>query len=181
MEQKGNEVLARAYVEWEKKDKLFATRIDKKKKQSNSLRNEIYQLIGFYSVFQGVLLTAVSQSNLLQCNNWLCAFFLSLFASMVTIAGVIQKFWAILALEKTIQNENHTRQECINRKNRLRQKRGAFRFDVDAAEGKSRHFDQRRLKRYIALVSGTLVVFSSLFLISIYRVLCHHGPLPPNS
>ena len=104
-----NKVLARALKAWEKKDELFARRIDKKRKQSNSITNEIYQLIGFYSVFQGVLLTAVAQSNLLQFNNWWTAFFLSLLASLVTIGGVVQKFLAVLALELTIKNEESTR------------------------------------------------------------------------
>ena len=113
IEQPGNEVYARAYQEWEKKDLLFASRIDKKKKQSSSLRNENYQLIGFYSVFQGVLMTAVAQSSLLHCHNLWTALSLSLFASLVTIAAIMQKFWAILALEKTIQNEADTRQVIL--------------------------------------------------------------------
>lgn len=98
-----------ALEEWEKKDELFAQRVDRKRKQSLSVKNEIYQLIGFYSVFQGVLLTAVSQSNLLHCNNWWTAFFLSAFASIVCIAGVIQKFHTILGWEKTIRSEDNAR------------------------------------------------------------------------
>ena len=49
-----------ALEEWEKKDELFAQRVDRNRKQSLSVKNEIYQLIGFYSVLKGVLLTAVS-------------------------------------------------------------------------------------------------------------------------
>ena len=60
LEQPGNEIYAKAHKTWEAQDALFASRIDKKKQQSNLLRNKIYQLFGFYSVFQGVLLTAVT-------------------------------------------------------------------------------------------------------------------------
>jgi len=109
MKQPGNEALKEAYDTWQFKDALFASRVDKKRKQSNSLMNEIYQLVGFYSVFQGVLLTAVAQSNMLVCHNWWTAFFLSLLASLVTVAGVIQKYRSVLALEKTISNEETSR------------------------------------------------------------------------
>ena len=98
-----------ALVHWEAKDKLFATRVEKKTKQSLSVRNEIYQLVGFYSVFQGVLLTAVAQSNLLHCNNWWSVFTLSALASFVTVFGVKQKFETIWGLEKTIATEDITR------------------------------------------------------------------------
>ncbi|XP_073388711.1 uncharacterized protein [Physcomitrium patens] len=63
------ELLREVYM-WTEKDDLFVIRAEKKKKQTSSLYNEIYQLVGFYSVFQGVLLTAVAQSNLLTCHNW---------------------------------------------------------------------------------------------------------------
>ena len=94
-----------ALEHWEAKDRLFTTRVEKKTKQSLSVRNEIYQLVGFYSVVQGVLLTAVAQSNLLHCNNWWSVFTLSALASFVTVFGVKQKFDTILALEKTIETE----------------------------------------------------------------------------
>lgn len=107
--QKGNELLNAAYLEWQRKDSLFAKRVDKKRLQSSSLRNEIYQLIGFYSVFQGVLLTAVAQSNMLLCYNMWTALSLSAFASVVTILAVVQKFIAIYSLEKTITSETISR------------------------------------------------------------------------
>jgi hypothetical protein len=95
----------RALEEWERKTNLFTARVERKKKQSGDLRNEIYNLVGFFSVFQGVLLTAVSQSNLLHCNNAWSPISLSTLASVVTIAGVWQKFRVIEDLEKTIYKE----------------------------------------------------------------------------
>ena len=98
-----------ALASWEKKDKLFTSRIDRKRKQSSDLQNEVYQLIGFYSVFQGVLLTAVAQSNLLHCNNTWTATLLSALASFVTVIGVLLKLRNIRSLEHTIANEELTR------------------------------------------------------------------------
>lgn len=181
LEEPGNEIYAKAHKTWEAQDALFAKRIDKKKEQSNSLRNEIYQLFGFYSVFQGVLLTAVAQSNFLYCHNWWSAFFLSLFASLVSIGGIIEKFLAVVALEKTIKNEADTRQECIHRVGRLLRKRGDFHFHVDAQDGKPRAFDLHRLRLSVLIVFMCLVAFSALFLASIYRILCHPGPPPAPS
>lgn len=95
---------------WEAQDNLCTRRVDNKRKQSLALKNEVYQLIGFYSVFQGVLLTAVSQSNLLHCNNWGFPFSLSLLASCSAIVGVYLKFAAVWELEKTIESEKMSRQ-----------------------------------------------------------------------
>lgn len=103
----------RALEEWERKTKLFTARVERKKKQSGDLRNEIYNLVGFFSVFQGVLLTAVSQSNLLHCNNSWSPLSLSTLASVVTIAGVWQKFRVIEDLEKTIYKENRALKVCM--------------------------------------------------------------------
>lgn len=168
-----NKVLARALKAWEKKDELFARRIDRKRKQSNSITNEIYQLVGFYSVFQGVLLTAVAQSNLLQFNNWWTAFFLSLLASLVTIGGVVQKFLAVLALELTIKNEESTRKECVTRVQKLKFKRQEFNFKVDAKDAKNQKFDLTKLWLSAVAILIILVFFSGLFLASIYEILCH--------
>lgn len=107
-----HELLREAYNMWTEKDNLFVIRAEKKKKQTSSLYNEIYQLVGFFSVFQGVLLTAVAQSNLLTCHNWWTAFFLSLLASLVTICGVIQKFKFIIELENNMSSEDQVLHLC---------------------------------------------------------------------
>ena len=100
-----NELHKKALEDWERKGKLLTAKVERKKKRSGNLRNEVYQLIGFFSVFQGVVLTAVSQSNLLHCNNLWCPIVLSGLASFVTLAGVRQKLDHISALDKTILAE----------------------------------------------------------------------------
>ena len=98
----------KALEEWERKSTLLTARVERKRKLSWNQRNEIYNLVGFFSVFQGVLLTAVSQSNLLHCNNWWSPFTLSVLASLVTFVGVWQKFSYIWSLDKTISSEENT-------------------------------------------------------------------------
>lgn len=94
-----------AYEVVKEKEEWTIALVDKKGKRVNDLYNEIYQLVGFDSVFQGVLLTAVAQANLLNCHNWWAVFFLSLFASLATIGGVFQKFKSIGRLERAIHEE----------------------------------------------------------------------------
>lgn len=178
IKQPGNEALKEAYETWQAKDLLFASRVDKKRKQSNALRNEIYQLIGFYSVFQGVLLTAVAQSNFLTCHNWWTAFFLSLLASLVTVVGVHQKFDSVLELEKTIGNEEISRRICINRVNLLLKLRGDFRLRTLRDHPRPVP-SQTKLKVSAILVIFVLLVFSALFLASIQRILCDSGLSSP--
>lgn len=102
----------KALGEWERKSHLLTARVERKRKLGLHQRNEIYNLVGFFSVFQGVLLTAVSQSNLLHCNNWWSPFVLSLLASIVTFVGVWQKFWYIWALDKTVNSEETSLKVC---------------------------------------------------------------------
>lgn len=104
-----NKLFRESYYMWKETDDFFVVRAEKKNQKIGSLYNEIYQLIGFFSVFQGVILIACAQSNLLTCHNWWTTFFLSLLASLVTIFGVIQKFRTILTLKETIQTEDDSR------------------------------------------------------------------------
>jgi hypothetical protein len=56
-----------------------------------SVKNEIYQVVGFFSAFQGLLITAAAQSNLLRCNNAGFVLALSAFATAVAVFGIVQK------------------------------------------------------------------------------------------
>jgi hypothetical protein len=61
--------LKRVLQEWQKLFKVESLRVEKITAQAIVVNNELYQLIGFYSVFQGVVLTAVAQTNLIKCND----------------------------------------------------------------------------------------------------------------
>jgi hypothetical protein len=70
----------------------------KREEEMRSLKNEIYQVIGFFSAFQGLLITAAAQSNLLRCNNVGFILALSAFATAVAVFGIWQKIMAMEGL-----------------------------------------------------------------------------------
>lgn len=94
-----------AFDDWEKTFETFQKRREYKEAQRDAIRNEIYQVIGFYIVFQGVIFTAVAQASVLRCHNWWTSFLLSLLTSLVTIGAVLQKLSDFWALETTIASE----------------------------------------------------------------------------
>lgn len=98
-------ILKIAFDEWEAGFHIFTKRTEVKEAQRGHIRNEIYQLLGFFIVFQGVVYTAVAQATVLRCANWWTSFTLSLLASVATIVAVVQKLYAQWALEETIANE----------------------------------------------------------------------------
>lgn len=47
--------------EWDRRETYLGKRVDRREKTSIDLRNQVFNIVGFFSVFQGVVLTAVSQ------------------------------------------------------------------------------------------------------------------------
>ncbi len=90
---------------WRNEVRVLQKRIDRKEQQSSQIKNEVYQLVGFFIVFQGVLYTAVAQAQVLDCRNWSTVFVLSLLASAAAIAGVTQKLLQLEDIQKTIKKE----------------------------------------------------------------------------
>ena len=86
---------------WREETDFFILSIHRNRKQISQHQNQLYLVIGFYSVFQGLLFNAVAQSNLLHCNNTFTATLLSSFASFVTLIGVNLKLWSIYRLKRT--------------------------------------------------------------------------------
>ncbi|CAM6025815.1 unnamed protein product [Sphagnum balticum] len=93
----------------------FKKRLDTYKKDQNVLGNEIYQGVGFFSAFQGLLLTAVAQSTLLSCKNLIFPFLLSAIATVTTVALVLQKNSVINNWESRISEEEPARKLCRHR------------------------------------------------------------------
>lgn len=99
--------LNRALTDWEKRFKVALSRIEKKRTRSINTKNELYQLIGFYSVFQGVVLTAVAQTNLIRCSQSWGPSSLSLLASVATIASVYAKLKDYSQLRRSLEEETN--------------------------------------------------------------------------
>jgi hypothetical protein len=91
--------------EWEKRYKVARERIEKKSTRAINAKNELYQLIGFYSVFQGVVLTAVAQSSTIFCKQSWGPASLSLLASIVTVLSVHFKLINYSELKSSLDQE----------------------------------------------------------------------------
>jgi hypothetical protein len=72
---------------WQNREAQSKKRIEDHESRERLLTNEIYQLVGFASAFQSLLLTAVAQATQLHCHNVGIPLTLSSFATVVTIAG----------------------------------------------------------------------------------------------
>jgi hypothetical protein len=92
-------------ADWENKLKESQARKERKQALSLNVKNEIYHLVGFFSVFQGVVLTAVSQASQLTCHNWWGPFALSLLASTTTLVGVCHKFYNFIEWKRSTDVE----------------------------------------------------------------------------
>jgi glutamate-1-semialdehyde aminotransferase len=93
---------------WEEQAASISRRIERKENRTYVVKNEIYQVLGFYIVFQGVVLTAVAQASALQCSQWWSPFTLSLIASIVTIVGVYQKLQVLHDVEQNLREERNS-------------------------------------------------------------------------
>ncbi len=83
----------------------IARKIERKETRTFVVKNEIYQLLTFYVVFQGVVLTAVAQASTLKCRHWWAPFTLSLIASVMTFVGVYQKLETFRQVKDDFENE----------------------------------------------------------------------------
>jgi hypothetical protein len=175
------EILCRVALEdWQSSAELMEKRVEKKEKAIRSTRNEIYQVVGFYSAFQGLLLTAIAQSNLLHWNNRGYPLALSALATGISATGVVQKNMIISALKKTIASENPARKALIRRVKRLRIEGIRFPFqDVYEEEWKV-IYPQTKLDKlysflfnYETLIVATLITFGALCVASMLQILRH--------
>ncbi|CAK9207927.1 unnamed protein product [Sphagnum troendelagicum] len=156
---------------WRNEVRVLQKRIDRKEQQSSQIKNEVYQLMGFFIVFQGVLYTAVAQAQVLDCRNWSTVFVLSVLASAAAIAGVTQKLLQLEDIQRTIkEDEKHPRvlKKWIEK---VRAKGLAFVDWVDSSQATpdaSNHF----FTVYSVMVLLTLSLFAVTFGISFYFILC---------
>jgi hypothetical protein len=89
----------------ENQSAAIARKIERKETRTFVVKNEIYQLLTFYVVFQGVVLTAVAQASALKCRHWWAPFTLSLIASAMTFVGVYQKLETFRQVKDDFENE----------------------------------------------------------------------------
>jgi hypothetical protein len=103
--------------DWQKEFKVARDRIETKSTRTNNAKNDLYQWIGFFSVFQGVILTAVAQSTTLGCQQSWAPAALSLIASLVTVVSVHFKLVNYYRLDANLSKESHQSVVSVPAKN----------------------------------------------------------------
>ncbi|CAK9221877.1 unnamed protein product [Sphagnum jensenii] len=161
---------------WEEQAASISRRIERKENRTYVVKNEIYQVLGFYIVFQGVVLTAVAQASALKCNQWWSPFTLSLIASIVTIVGVYQKLQVLQDVEQNLREERNSFQ-VIARNIQLFKKKGTkFNFVEDVKRGESRAAKSISVTSLVFssnfVVFLSLLAFSVVILVSCNTILC---------
>lgn len=77
---------------WNRQSKLAEERYYKALEEVRGVKNEIYQVVGFFSAFQGLLLTsAVTEPIVVGCKNGAYLIALSGFAMAIAVVGILQK------------------------------------------------------------------------------------------
>ena len=101
---KNHPVYSSALEEWTRELKDARTNLVDKGKEKADLTTQVYNIVGFFSVFQGVVLTAVSQlasGSLPKCQKTWFPILLSLVATLVAVVALFSKFRDLEKLEKS--------------------------------------------------------------------------------
>ncbi|KAH8938060.1 hypothetical protein BDL97_16G062200 [Sphagnum fallax] len=142
------EKLSLLLKDWEKQFKVARERLETKTTRTNSAKNDLYQWIGFFSVFQGVVLTAVAQSSTLGCQQSWAPASLSLIASVVTIVSVHFKLKSYRALEVNLADETYDSKILHQQIEELKTQGTSFKFSwfLDRAERQKERQEEERQK-----------------------------------
>ena len=120
---KQNTVYNEVLEDGERSYNLITQRVDRREKRVEDLTNQVFNLVGFFSVFQGVILTAVTQLSTSVttqlgapqvqarplCGKVWVPVALSALAAVVTIVAVLLKFKHLYILDESIAQEKHDR------------------------------------------------------------------------
>lgn len=174
-------------LDWESKYRESKSRIDRKEALSENVKSEIYHLVGFFSAFQGLVLTTVSQASALTCHNWWGPFALSLLCSIATLLGVCHKFYNLFEWKRAAEKETQHAKVLKTQIHLLKKYGNRFNFaehapDVNDQEEKEKRKKRKSFLNFVVssryfilalLVILTMLLFSSIILISTVRILCY--------
>lgn len=124
---KKNSLYSEAHQNWEGYKKATADRLERREKRSEELTNQIYNLVGFFSVFQGVIFTAVTQltqstqpapvgcpSRPPLCGKVWVPALLSGLAAVVAAVGIWLKFSDLHSTDKLIHSAKQDQRVSSN-------------------------------------------------------------------
>ena len=151
-----------------------------------TLQSKINELIGFYLVFQGVILTSVAQGSFLRCHNWWVPFALSCIAAAAIIMAVLHMLLK-LSLSKIELDKNRWQFDQLHLLIMSRKQRPILRLSTGSMEDVSNHsylsqhdvtmpslsFSEHIYRAaYPIIVLITLLTFTGFILFGCHRILC---------
>ena len=102
-------LLREALKETKESVQALEAKVEKRRKQTDGLLFEVYQLVGLFSVFMGVVYTAVLQSTRYTCQHVWSPISLCLLVYIAICIVATQKFGGIKALEATTERDERDR------------------------------------------------------------------------
>ncbi|KAG0606942.1 hypothetical protein M758_9G180900 [Ceratodon purpureus] len=171
-----NPLFKLALAEWMRREQELDHRQSRRESKSIDLHTQIHNIIGWYAVFQGVLLTAVSQltaspGKVPVCGKIWYPILLTGFGTLVTIVGVYRLFSDLKSLENTINTEKKARGEAAKRVSTLRT-RGLQKFSFRKHTSNNQEYPQQDFWRNKVAVIVSLLIFTGLFILSYFVILC---------
>ncbi|KAG0562722.1 hypothetical protein KC19_9G167600 [Ceratodon purpureus] len=166
--------LGAALRQWEKKLAYFDNSVYRRQKKTYQIRNQIFNLVGIFFIFQGILLVVVSllkaSNGTAHCGLVWSPLALSLFTAWGTGSGVSSKFIRLRALEISIQDEKQAIKTIKYRIQALQARGRWFRFFNDAKDPKQ--LTPRTFAKSWSFALLALLAATAIFIVSYFVILC---------
>lgn len=162
-----------ALTMWKEQIQEVERRKEQWKTGINRNMNDVYQLVSLYSVFAGVVLTAVATSSRLECQHLWSPMGLCLFAYSMLIIVAVRKLQTIATLNKIMELEDFFHKviwRCIQEMKRI----GYDGFDYTQHVPKEQNLprSQSRLWMKTLVIIVPLTVFTAGLVFSFVHILC---------
>jgi hypothetical protein len=162
--------------DWEKQFKASRDSRLQQEAQLKNAKNEVYEWIGFNSVFQGVVITGVALSNTLGCRQSWGPTSLSLIASIVTIVTVHFKLLDYdklkLDVKRVTAQAKQLHAQLAELKLRGKDSEFSWFSEPKDSRGRSKRKVLGRKDRYYWAAIGALLLFSSGLVLFCNITLC---------
>lgn len=170
--------------DWRIEEKTLRDRIHRKEKNFSAVESEIFELMGLFTLFQGVIFSAVAQTSILKCRDWWSPFCMSIIVSGATLFALVQRLRNFAYLKKEL-DKACLQAHCLYETVQDLQGRGVE-FDLNRLGNEPREPPEQTqvdvntlskicfeyiLTQHFAVVA-TVIVFSVIMLVSCRRLLC---------
>jgi len=181
-----------AFEDYTERRQRLQNRFYKREEEMRGVKNEIYQVVGFFSAFQGLLITAAAQSNLLHCNNVGFILALSAFATAVAVIGIWQKITAMEGLRSANIEDKHCIEKVSHNLHLLQRQGIHYNFDHTHLETPPIWHEtppiwhppmewKAILVSYETWLVVSVIAFGGLCIVAMRQILCNPGhSLPTN-